>query len=363
MKTKFYYLIPLLTLSTLVSFAQSNTWTSFWNADSTLIGYKDLNGAIKIEPKFESFMSAKKFDNVIVTVEKSYDKWNVGYLNKSGKTFGRDSIYLFDNAPDCESEGFIRFRDKSTHKVGMFNKHGKAVIPASYNDLTKVRNGLTVALVGAEKKYLDNDKHDRHYDWKGGRVVLLDTLNCILIDNFSYDDPLNFFTLEKTAVPHTDTIRKSFLAKDGSYYSFVDFKKEFKQWITKTLQRTLTSEKLIDASYDTIAYYSKGDWIKTTKEKLLTVNFAAIKKNLIKILQAETGFEVSYNGLNLYIFEGKGFEKYFDNCGEAKDWRYPTMSISSSNKNNRNMVQSHYKFLRTDEGYKLICIDLRNGIN
>jgi hypothetical protein len=30
----------------------NNTWYSFWNKDTTLIGFKDKNGIVKIEPKF-----------------------------------------------------------------------------------------------------------------------------------------------------------------------------------------------------------------------------------------------------------------------------------------------------------------------
>jgi hypothetical protein len=55
----------------------------------------------------------------------------------------------------------------------------------------------------------------------------MDTNNNILIENFDPDDNLNFFSLEITKTPHPDTLRRSFLAKDGSYYSFVGFEKEF----------------------------------------------------------------------------------------------------------------------------------------
>ena len=46
---------------------------------------------------------------------------------------GKDSVYIFDNTPDCENEGFIRFRDHKTDKAGMFNRNGNIVIPAEYN--------------------------------------------------------------------------------------------------------------------------------------------------------------------------------------------------------------------------------------
>ncbi|MHC0443614.1 WG repeat-containing protein, partial [Flavobacterium sp. 3-210] len=74
------------------------------------------------------------------------------YLTKQGKIVGRDSLYVFDNGPDCENEGFIRFTNHKTDKMGIFNSEGKIVIPAQYSALTKVRNGLIVVLKDAEKQ-------------------------------------------------------------------------------------------------------------------------------------------------------------------------------------------------------------------
>ncbi|MEI9958494.1 MAG: WG repeat-containing protein [Ferruginibacter sp.] len=36
--------------------------------------------------------------------------------------------------------------------MGLFNKNGDIVVPAEYNDITRVRNGMIIALKGAEKK-------------------------------------------------------------------------------------------------------------------------------------------------------------------------------------------------------------------
>lgn len=360
---KLYILTFLTTISSLTLSGQSNnTWTSFWNKDTTLIGYKDQNGVVKIEPKFTGFTSAGKFENIIAVTEEIDGSWKSYYLTKTGKIVGRDSLYIFDNGFDCESEGFIRFRDSKTDKVGMFNSTGNIVIPAIYNDLTRVRNGMIVGLKGAEKKYWDEDKHSgcNHFSWTGGQEVLIDTSNNILVENFSYDNSLNFFTLEKTKTPHPDTTRKSFLSKDDNYYSFVDFEKEFRQWITKELLSDLTKEKLISISYDTITWESQDGWAKTNREKLITDNFSILKSGLLEILQPKTDFFISSDGLNPFMFKGAEFEKYYNNCGESRDWIYPTMSIIISHKDKKDFTQNHYDFLRTDNGYKLLSLTIRN---
>lgn len=48
---------------------QKDIWTSFWNKDTTQIGFKDKNGIIKIEPKFSGFIIAKKIEDIIAAVE------------------------------------------------------------------------------------------------------------------------------------------------------------------------------------------------------------------------------------------------------------------------------------------------------
>lgn len=356
---KLHILTFFTTFSSLTLLGQSNeAWTSFWNKDTTLIGFKDKNGVLKIEPKFTTgFTIANKFENIIVATEKGYAKSKSYYLTKSGRIVGRDSIHYFDNTPDCESEGFIRFRDHKTDKVGMFDKNGDIAIPAIYNYLTIVINGMIIALQGAEKKYWEGGEH---YSWEGGKECLIDINNNILIENFKLDNNLNFFTLEKTKAPHSDTNRKSFLATDGSYYSFVDFEKEFRKWITKELQNDLTTERLISISYDTITWETQKGWGKSNKESLITDNFIILKNGLLEILKPKTDYFISFGGLNPYMFEGLEFKKYFNNCGESKDWIYPKMSIIISHGEKKNFTQNNYEFLQTDNGYKLICLTIRN---
>ncbi len=346
-----------------LSFAQNNdVWTSFSDDESDLIGFKNANGEIEIDPKFTGYTIAKKFDQIIAVMEDNNGKYETYYLTKSGKKVGKDSLHIFDNGADCESEGFIRFRDKETEKVGMFDRNGNVAIPANYDALSRAHNGLIWALKGAKKKYWGTHKKSgcNHYSWSGGEETLIDTQNNILIEDFKYENALNFFTLEKTTQPHPDTVRKSFLAKDGSYYSFIDFEKEFRQWITQELIQDLTRERLIEISHDTITWTSENSWVKTHRNKLTQENFAILKSGLLEILEPETDYWVSKDGPNPFMYQWKEYDKYFNNCGESKDWIYPTMSIIISHGSKEDFSQNHYTFLKTDNGYKLIDVTIRN---
>ena len=349
-------LIFLLLTTTLSLFGQNDeTWISFWNSDTTLVGYKDKNGVIKIEPKFELFSIAEKFDDIIAVLAEIDDKYVSYYLTKTGKIVGRDSMHIFDNGFDCESEGFIRFRDRKTDKAGMFNRNGNIVIPAEYSDLTRVRNGMIIALKDAKREYLDDYKE--YWKWVGGKEMLIDTLNNVLIDNFPYTTNLNFFSIEKTKTPNLEVIRECFSAIDGSYFSFINFEKEFKQWLVDSLFVNLTTEKLINASFDTITWSFSIGWGKTDREDFVTNNFEILKKGLLEA-NLDCEYFISPIGLNPYTYEGIEFEKYFNNCGEGKNWIYPLMEVWVSNKDKKNFKQNNFDFLRTDNGYKLISVTI-----
>lgn len=175
---------------------QNNYWTAFWDEYGEKFGFKDDSGLIVTQPKFNGFSSVQRLEYVFIASEKTDDGLGIYYLTKSGKKFGRDSIYIFDNTPACESDGFIRFRDKKSDKVGMFNRDGEVVIPAAYNDLTEVNNGLVIALKDAEKKYWDDHQHSdcNHFSWIGGQTMLIDTSNRVIIENFTDNLMLDLYS-------------------------------------------------------------------------------------------------------------------------------------------------------------------------
>jgi len=343
------------------SFSQNNDpWISFWDKDTTHIGFKDKEGKIKIEPKFMGLTSANKFDDIIAVTEEVNEKWKSYYLTKTGKIVGIDSLYTFDNGPDCENEGFIRFRDPKTDKMGIFNHDGKIVIPAEYSDLTKVRNGMIIALKGAEKVTHPGD--DGHFSWAGGKEFLIDTNNKILIENFGYNDELNFYSVEKSKEKNPDTIRDNFLGVDGQYYSFINFDKEFKSWLKNNLLTDLSKDNLLKHSCDKITYWKEQEtngWINKPKADFIKLNYKRIKVKLIELQSTSCNYTVFSESLNPFIYEAAEYDQYFNNCHEAKDWISPVKNIVISPQNKNDSGQDHFQFLRTQNGYKLISISLR----
>jgi hypothetical protein len=353
MKKTFILLTFIILYSSL--YAQNrDVWTSFHNKDTTLIGFKDKNGIIKIEPKFMGMTTAHKFENIIAVTEEYNNSWKSYYLTKTGKIVGRDSLYIFDNSPDCENEGFIRFRDFKTDKIGIFNAEGKIVITPDYSNLTKVRNGMLVALKDA-KKEIDGE----HFFWTGGKEFLIDINNKILIENFPYNDDLNFHSLEKTKEPSKDVTRDSFKGIDGQYYSFINYDKEFKHWLKNTLLPNLSKSNLEKHSFDKITFWKEADgWISKSKTKFIQDNYNLLKLKLQQLLSKKTDYFISSDGLNQFIYESEEYDIYFNNCNESKDWQYPTMDVVINPQKKADFGQDHFEFLRTENGYKLISVSL-----
>jgi len=326
----------------------NDIWTAFYGDNK--IGYKDKNGNIKIELKFWR-TSSDEFDKIIA-VEEYGGEWKNYFLTKEGRIFGIDSVYFFDNGIHHQCEGFFNFIDRKTDFIGMFDRNGNVVIPADYNYLGDVRNGMLNAINGAKKECWHNDRkgHCEHHILVGGKEMLIDTLNNVLIENFSELDDggkylglLNPFSVEKSKVPNSDTTRVSYLAKDGSYYSFTIFEREFKQWLLNDLLVNLTLEKLMDASNDTISWSSHPRNIYrgiSSKQQFITDNFELLKKELSLILNSDTEYHFTV--------------KYpFNSCGNIS----PNIELRISHKDSGE--QNYFEFSRINNGHKLTGVGIR----
>ncbi|HTG55716.1 MAG TPA: hypothetical protein VL943_05590 [Niabella sp.] len=353
----------ILSLSVVLFFktsrAQRDVWTAYWNADTTLYGFKNGGRQVMIEPRFSGAGIARKWEHIMSVIEESpaTGKWSAYFLTRTGKKTGFDSLYFFDNVPDCESEGFIRFSDRQLDKVGLLNRNGEVVVPAIYNYLDRVQNGLLTGLTGAQKK-----SDGEHYYWEGGETVLLDTAGKILIRSFAAPYSINLYSMKRSDQVVDDPVRINYKAVDGRYYSFIDYEKEFAGWLKK-LVSTLDADILKQYVFDKVSYYTEQDgWVFKNGASFIDKNYPVLKATLQKLQQPSCDSFITREGLNPFIYESKEYEEYFDNCNQAKEWKYPQMSIyiNHSGKGKIN-YQEGLDFLRTDKGYKLIHVNIKKA--
>ena len=360
---KIYFLLFAVLFIVPATFAQgsSDAWMRCYNVDSTLVGFKDKNGKLMIQTKYIPSMTiADEFDKIISAVEENDDQWKAYYITKQGCIVGRDSLYFFDSTPDCENEGFIRFKDRDTEKIGIFNSSGDITVPAEYNGLTKVRNGLLVGLKGATKVY-DKDSQgntiEEHYGWENGKEILIDTLNNLLVENFPYNDKLNYYSLEIADKPSADSIRDSFKGVNGKFYSFINYEREAEQVIREYLQKGLTPERVEELCFQEVTYWEKdAGWLPLPKKEFVKRFYKQLEDNLHQLNIKPKTYFFSLDGLNPFIFDTPLYAKYFDNCGFSNEWKYPTVNLVLDNSEESARPQTHMHFLRTEKGFKLIMV-------
>jgi len=82
---------------------------------------------------------------------------------------------------------------------------------------------------------------------------------------------------------------------------------------------------------------------------------------LAELNKQNAEYFISIDGLNPFIYRASEFDNYFNNCGESKEWKYPVMDVVINHKTESDFTQDHFEFLRTDNGYKLISMTIRNG--
>lgn len=226
-----------LLLFSVFCFGQKDTnWYAFYNSDSTKIGFKDAEGKIKIEPKFETYITHNVFKNVIAVIEYvPEEKFKTYYLNKNGKIFGENSVYMAgtsDFAEDpIEYEGIIKYRSPTTGKVGFFDYNGNVVIPPKYDDLTNFHVGIARGLRGATwPKCIENSHDCEHLWWEGGKVFAINVKGEELFELPEiYSDETDYKKVITNKKVDSD-IYTSYKGKDGNIYSFCKPKREFDKW-------------------------------------------------------------------------------------------------------------------------------------
>ncbi len=351
-------------------------WVRFCDS-SSLCGYKDPQGNIKVPAMYSQFISSPDtFHNIIPVSEKTKQY----YLLKNGKKVGLDSVYIFDWNYDCEREGKILFEDHKLDRVGFLDKNGLPIIPAIYNYAYPFRNGLSVVRYGASRKCMDevvDTANCEHYGWAGGVKLLINEKNEILIDSLDLGyTNINWYSL-KMNTPNLDTnLYFTVIGRNGITYSFVDYNKEFTQWFYHVFIPSLRQEGNVrDHLFDEVSTWIEGKgWVDMDKNVFLDLFPSALTSQrfqtneLKKISNGDTGF-------NQFIFDTPIFRKFYNACDYDEDrfpvyhvivnynkWRQPPPTPDKEGNVKSLYVtdyQESFEFLRTENGYRLISATFR----
>lgn len=357
------------------SFGQSDSnWVMFIDKSTNLIGYKNLKGDVKIEPKFTYLTQQNIFRNIMPVYEQSptnADSIFQYYLLKDGGKVGTDSLYVGDYFLDCESENKIRFRDHLTGKVGFFNNRGQVIIPAIYNDATSFNNGLALVIKDGKRICPDGMEYTKenpceHFRWEGNQL-LINNENEVLLENIK---PGNFENLDLYSMVINPEKKSAgfidFKSSDGNIYSFLDLKKEFEFWLNNKFLPNKKSGNFADYFFPEITIpketefqsqkffdpkYADYAWTVDDKKNVLDKNKSLLNKILENV--NNKNYLTSITKGNAPILLDKDlYQQYFSDCGDYLGLKYPYFEVMVTN--NNGLVLNGLGFIRTREGYKLV---------
>jgi len=300
---------------------------------------------------------------VVEPIEEHYKYY---YLFKNGKKSSDNSIYYYDNTPDCKSEESVRFLQNN--KMGMYNTQGEIIIPPIYSFLSTKKANHIVALKDAQQvchngtiySKQNRCEHPRH---KGGTTYLLNESHEILVKNFKYKNSLNWYSMHITDTKENNPLRVYFKGIHGKFYSFIDFKKEFEKWLYTDFLSVLKPHDLQKHLFQEITFVSKekNAWIHQDKKIFLEKNSKVLISELSKVINKTVKYDILEGSISLFNHKDKAYSKYFDYCAQYKKDKFPmfTLVLDHYKKDGTYDYQDSFDFIKTDEGYKFINITLR----
>ncbi|CUV66477.1 conserved hypothetical protein (fragment) [Sulfurovum sp. enrichment culture clone C5] len=88
-------------------------------------------------------------------------------------------------------------------------------------------------------------KNGEHSFFIGGLEALIDTKNNILIENFTFNEDINLYSVVIEDTNYSiSPIRDYFQGKNGKTYSFINYKKEFRYWFESVFKKELENKKI-----------------------------------------------------------------------------------------------------------------------
>ncbi|GAB3289328.1 WG repeat-containing protein [Hymenobacter tenuis] len=374
MKLLFFALLLLATTIATAQQQPDEVWARFDKKvkESYRFGYKDAAGHVRIPARLGGFTNAQKFRHIIAADENELLKQY--YLLKSGRQVGQDSVYMSsDYNFDCESEGKIRFRDRAKNRIGYFNSAGKAIIPAIYSYATPFYNGLSLALIGGRRKCWSGEKDTmqcEHPGWVGGRNVLINERNEVLIDTIPARqlDLINWYSLQINAPAIDTATTRTFRAVNGDRYTFTDYEKEFTHWFYGAFLPAVASgaaNKVEPLCYSELAvsgkpfkgwpHFERAHFVQRFYQPVLLPKLRGLCYGAKNVL-------ISSEDLNLFIFTSQRFQVFLTDCGAHFQEKYPAFNVVITEVDEAGQKhydrQQHFAFIRTAEGYRLFSVSL-----
>ncbi|MEK6451836.1 MULTISPECIES: hypothetical protein [unclassified Myroides] len=276
----------------------------------------------------------------------------------------QEQVFYYDvGAPDFESEGYIRFRDKQTNLVGLYNDKGEIVLSPIYTSLSRVHNGVLYALSDAKVRNIGRGG-DEHIVFEGGKTRLIKPDGTVLINEMLAPNVvLDMYSLSITEQPMQDERYMSLLGVNGKYYNFLNLESYFKRFVEEDFLPKSKGEEWLDfTNENTIVNIelnngSIGDY-EVGKGGVLLRKYEKKLKRLFKLVdqRRKDSIKFSYRVDNWggYVDDGQidieDFGVYYNTTNEWREELFPMFELILKEENKGKYRNNHFDFFRDKKG-------------
>lgn len=282
----------------------------------------------------------------------------------SDLVINQEQVFYYDvGAPDFESEGYIRFRDKQTNLVGLYNDKGEIVLLPIYSSLSRVHNGVLYALSDVKVRNIGRGGDD-HIVFEGGKTRLIKPDGTVLVDEMLEPNKvLDMYSLSITDQPIQDECYSSLLGVKSKYYNFLNLERYFKKFIEEEfLPKSKGKEWLDFTNENTIVNIeidngSIGDY-EVGKGGALLSKYDRELKRLFKLVDqvGEESIKLSYGVDNWggYVDDGQidieDFVYYYNTTNVWRRELFPMFELIVKEENQGKYRNNHFDFFRDKKG-------------
>lgn len=359
----------------------NDPWIRFYDSTKELNGFKDLKGNIRIPAKFGLLIRVDSFYNIMPVVEDTEGFYQQYYLLKDGRKIGKDSVFSFDFNFNCESEEKIIFSDWKKDRVGFLDKMGKVIIPAIYNYASPFRNGMALVHRNAKRACWDESEDTsscEHLGWAGGETILINEKNEILADSISVGwSYINWYSATTNPNIIDTSISVNITGRNGVNYYFIDYNKEFDKWFSSTFLPALNdTHSLSPLLFEELTFRDPElGWTALNKDAFLKKYKSVFDLNRFKSSEMKT-VSLDQGIFNEFIFDKEIYKKYVNACGQHRGDLFPFFEVmltyykkrlnpipdisSEFWRENEIDYQEHFEFLKTENGYQLLSVSVKN---
>ncbi|MDQ5930388.1 MAG: hypothetical protein QG594_2176, partial [Bacteroidota bacterium] len=241
------------------------------------------------------------------------------------------------------------------------------VIPAVYDDVKPFYNGFLVVITEGKRMcwngsgVFSKENPCEIWSWNGN-IKIINDKNEVLAENIPLEKlkAIDWFSVKKNS-KETDENYVDFKSGNGDVYSFLNYNKEFQNWLCDQFLNDVSLTSLINFLSDEIHFdvneiledesdirHKNAFWKQEKKEIFLEND----KEYFLKVINLFKNYTIEiYEGTSPMLFRYNKNPEYFSDCGAYQNIKFPYFKVYLIDKDK---VIKSLGFIKIKNQYKLL---------